>query len=72
LRNAFLDRWRDREDELTADIAARQEYSQAAQADDMAVIPVWASEAIDLITAALPAADPLLAVARSVGRFECM
>jgi nitronate monooxygenase len=57
LRNAFLDRWRDREDELTADIAARQEYSQAAQADDMAVIPVWASEAIDLITSVLPAAD---------------
>ena len=57
LRNAFLDRWRDREDELAADAAARQEYSQAAQAEDMAVIPVWASEAIDLITAVLPATD---------------
>jgi nitronate monooxygenase len=57
LRNAFLDRWRDREDDLAADIAARQEYRQAARAGDMAVLPVWASEAIDLITAIVPAAD---------------
>jgi nitronate monooxygenase len=44
-------------DELAADAAARQEYSQAAQAADMAVVPVWASEAIELITAVLPATD---------------
>lgn len=57
LRNAFLDRWRDREEELAADAAAQQEYRRAATDDDAAVAPVWASEAIDLITGLLPAAD---------------
>lgn len=49
LRNAFLDRWRDRDDELTADEDARRAYREAASTGDLAVIPVWASEAIDLI-----------------------
>jgi nitronate monooxygenase len=57
LRNAFLDRWRDREDELAADMAAQREYGEAASGDDLAMVPVWASEAIDLITGLLPAAD---------------
>ena len=64
LRNAFLDRWRDREEELAADAAAQQEYRRAASDDDLAVVPVFASEAVDLITGLLPAADlvALLAV----------
>jgi nitronate monooxygenase len=57
LRNSFLDRWRGREEELAADAAAQQEYSRAAGRDDAALMPVWASEAIDLITDLLPAAD---------------
>ena len=50
LRNEFLDRWRDREEELEADTAARRAYQEAAARNDLDVIPVWASEAVDLIT----------------------
>jgi nitronate monooxygenase len=57
LRNEFLDRWRGREDELAADDAAKAEYRAAAADGDMSVVAVWASEAIDLITAVSPAAD---------------
>jgi nitronate monooxygenase len=63
LRNAFLDRWRDREDELSADTAARQEYRERACEGDLSVLPVWASEAIDLITSLLPAADLVALIA---------
>lgn len=57
LRNTFLERWRDREDELSADTAAQDVYREAAARGDMAVVPVWASEAIDLITDVSSAAD---------------
>jgi nitronate monooxygenase len=63
LRNAFLDRWRDREDELSADTAARQDYQERASEGDLSVLPVWASEAIDLITSLLPAADLVALIA---------
>jgi len=49
LRNAFLESWRGREDELATDDAAQRAYTEAASTGDLAVIPVWASEAIDLI-----------------------
>ena len=50
LRNAFLDEWRDREDELAAAADTRRDYAEAASTTgDLAVIPVWAGEAIDLI-----------------------
>jgi NAD(P)H-dependent flavin oxidoreductase YrpB (nitropropane dioxygenase family) len=42
---------------LTADAAARAEYRQAEQSGDMRVVPVWAGEAIDLITESLSATD---------------
>jgi len=57
IRNEFLDQWRGREVDLTADAAARSEYRQAEQSGDMRVVPVWASEAIDMITESLSAAD---------------
>jgi nitronate monooxygenase len=57
LRNAFSDRWRGREDELAGDEDARREYRQAMRAGDMDAVPVWAGEALDLITGVLPAAD---------------
>jgi nitronate monooxygenase len=50
LRNAFLDRWRGRESELEADEDAKVSFRAAAARGDMGVIPVWASEAVDLIT----------------------
>jgi nitronate monooxygenase len=57
LRNPFFERWRGREDELAADPAARQAYREAVARGDLPPKPVWASEAIDLITEITPAAD---------------
>jgi len=57
LRNAFLDQWRGREDELAADQAARDAYDAAYARGEESVTPVWASEAIDLITEVVSAAD---------------
>jgi nitronate monooxygenase len=57
----FYDRWLGREDELTPGSAARQDcqlaYQQAVAAGELPEAPVWASEAIDLITDVTPAAD---------------
>jgi nitronate monooxygenase len=57
LTNPYLERWRGREAELEADESARVEYRIAAERGDLSVVPVWASEAIDLITSIIPAAD---------------
>ena len=57
LRNQFFDRWRGREDQLAADPAARQAYREAVARGVLPARPVWASEAIDLITEITPAAD---------------
>jgi nitronate monooxygenase len=67
LRNAFLDHWRGREADLAADEAARADYRRAADRGDLAVVPVWAGEAVDLITELAPAAD---LVARIAGEAE--
>ena len=57
LRNEFLDRWRDREEELRHDTDAQREYRAAAARGDLDVVSVWAGEALDLITTAGSAAD---------------
>ena len=57
LRNAFLDRWSDREEELAQDTAVQQAYRAAAARGDLDVVPVWAGEALDLITSVGSAAD---------------
>lgn len=44
LRNDFLDEWRGREDELVNDSHALQAYRDAG------AVPVWAGQAVDLIT----------------------
>ncbi|HEX6454534.1 MAG TPA: nitronate monooxygenase [Trebonia sp.] len=59
LRNDFLDEWRGKEAELAGDEAARARFRAAADRGDLSAAPVWASEAIDLITAIAPAADLL-------------
>jgi nitronate monooxygenase len=63
LRNPFFDQWRGREAELAADSAAQQAYQEAAHSGDRSLEPVWASEAIDLITELAPAADLVGALA---------
>jgi len=63
LRNPFLDQWRGREEELAADPAAREAYHAAVARGDLPQSPVWASEAIDLITEITPAAELVGALA---------
>jgi nitronate monooxygenase len=67
LRNAFLDHWRGREDELATDSSAQEAYREAEARGDPAVVAVWASEAIDLITD-VPSASEF--VARLVAEAE--
>jgi nitronate monooxygenase len=64
LRNAFLDQWRGREDALERDQAAKDAYRAALARGEKENAPVWASEAIDLITEVTPAADLVGAIAR--------
>src|ERR1017187_284184 len=45
----FLDEWRGREDQLAADAEAKRAYQEGVKRGDLTPIPVWASEAIDLI-----------------------
>lgn len=63
LRNGYLEQWRDRDDELRTDSAAKQAYRDAAARGDLDVVPVWAGEAVDLITDLRPAADLVAALA---------
>ena len=57
LRNDFLDRWTNREDELQTDNDALDAYGLAAEQNDPAVAPIWAGEGIDLIKELSGAAD---------------
>jgi nitronate monooxygenase len=63
LAHPFLDQWRGREGELAADEAAKQAYRDGVARGDLPPVPVWASEAIDLITGLIPAADLVGALA---------
>ena len=57
LRNRFTEQWRGREDELAADSAAKHEYQDAVAHGELPPLPVWTSQAIDLITSLRPAAE---------------
>jgi nitronate monooxygenase len=61
LGHPFLDRWRGREDELAADPGARQAYQDGVARGELPPLPVWASEAVDLIND-LPSAADLVSV----------
>ena len=60
LGHPFVDQWRGREDELAADPGARQAYRDGVARGELPPLPVWASEAIDLISD-LPSAAGLVA-----------
>lgn len=78
LRNAFLERWRGRDAELEADEEAKAEYRAVAATGDLSAAPVWAGEAIDLVTGLSTAAelvtrlsaDAEVALARAGGAIE--
>jgi nitronate monooxygenase len=57
LRHPFVERWQGREAELAADDDAKRAYRQGIENGQLPPDPIWASEAIDLITAVRPAAD---------------
>jgi nitronate monooxygenase len=59
LGHPFLDQWRGREDELAEDTDAKQAYRDGVERGDLPLLPVWASEAIDLIND-LPSASDLV------------
>jgi nitronate monooxygenase len=60
---AFLDQWQDREAELAANPQAQQAYQADVARGELPPLPMWASEAIDLITDLPPAADLVRALA---------
>jgi nitronate monooxygenase len=62
LRNAFLDTWRDKESELRADTAAQQRFRQTD------VVPVWAGQAVDLITTIEHAEDLVATISAGAER----
>ena len=52
LGHPLLERWRDREDELAADVEAKRAYAAGGMPPT-----IWAGEGLDLITDLPPAAD---------------
>ncbi|WP_109506265.1 NAD(P)H-dependent flavin oxidoreductase [Nocardioides speluncae] len=63
LRNAFLDRWEGRVNELRGDEAALAEYADGVARQDRDYLAVWASAAVDLITELTPAAEIVAEIA---------
>lgn len=59
LGHRFLDQWRGRETELAADPQARLAYRTGVAQGELPPLPVWAGEAVDLITD-LPSAAGLV------------
>ena len=57
LGHPFLDEWRGRDGELAASAEAKQAYRDGVAQGDLPPQPVWAGEAVDLISDLLPAAD---------------
>jgi nitronate monooxygenase len=57
LGHPYLDRWRGREAELAGDAQARRDYETDVAQGVIPPLPVWAGEAIDLITDVPSAAD---------------
>lgn len=63
LSHPYLDRWRDREGELAGDSQARDDYENDVARGAIPPLPVWAGEAVDLITDLPSAADLVAALA---------
>src|SRR5689334_19046968 len=63
LPNTFLDTWGDREDDLRDDVEARRAYREALARDDLAAIPIWAGQALDLVTTLEPAEELVATIA---------
>lgn len=55
LRNRFTDTWHEREDALRFDSIAKEEFAAGVEHGDLDYLPIWAGEAVDLITGSEPA-----------------
>lgn len=63
LPNAFLDTWRGRERELADNAAVLAAYRDALHRNDIDAMPVWAGQALDLVTSIEPASELVAALA---------
>jgi nitronate monooxygenase len=63
MAHPFLDEWRDREDELAASPQAKNDYQRGVTSGALPPEPLWASQAIDLITDLPPAAEVVAGLA---------
>ncbi|WP_406115976.1 NAD(P)H-dependent flavin oxidoreductase [Streptomyces sp. NBC_01014] len=63
LGHPYLDRWRGREAELAASADAQRDYRADVARGDVPRLPVWAGEAVDLVTDLPPAAELVAALA---------
>lgn len=68
LRNAFLDAWRGRDEELRADIRTQREFTDAMARGDLDAAPVWAGQAVDRVTRVESAAEVVAAIAAEAQR----
>ncbi|MFE6546794.1 NAD(P)H-dependent flavin oxidoreductase [Streptomyces sp. NPDC057746] len=64
LGHPYLDRWRGREAELAANTEVQRAYQEDVARGEVPPLPVWAGEAVDLITDLPPAADLVDSLAR--------
>jgi nitronate monooxygenase len=63
MAHPVLDEWRDREDEIAASAQAKSDYQRGVASGALPPEPVWASQAIDLITDLPPAAEVIAGLA---------
>ncbi|MFE7116007.1 NAD(P)H-dependent flavin oxidoreductase [Streptomyces sp. NPDC057654] len=63
LGHRYLDQWRGRETELAGNAQALRDYQDDVARGEVPPSPVWAGEAVDLITDRPPAADLVAALA---------
>ncbi|WP_027345709.1 NAD(P)H-dependent flavin oxidoreductase [Hamadaea tsunoensis] len=63
LGHPHLDRWRGREDELPGNTEARQSYEDDKAAGVIPALPIWAGEAVDLVTDRPSAAELVARIA---------
>ncbi|WP_225725001.1 MULTISPECIES: nitronate monooxygenase family protein [unclassified Nocardia] len=68
LRNTVIDRWQHREDELRADTAALAELRAAIDREDPDAMPIWAGQALGLITSVAHADEIVHSIAAEAER----
>jgi nitronate monooxygenase len=63
LRHPFHDEWRDREDDLDASEEAKADYRRRVASGELPRQPIWAGQAVDLVTGPRPAAELVAGIA---------